>query len=524
MNLMEEGRYQDWHLIGQGGTANVYRAADSQLDCRPVAIKLLNEKFRDNAGVLRGLRDEVLISRDLRHPNICPIHDIYEGPRGFGIVMDFIEGQDLRAWMDDNKDRLLDTIQDRLTVLCKIAEALIVAHTRIIHRDLKPANIYLSKGDITQPLIMDFGISIQGSGSSDTGSGAAGTLKYASPEQFLMPETVDRRSDIFSFGIMSYELLTGGNVPACSLISTYRDGEIERVSASDIEPPSQFCEAIPPDLDRIVLDMLNFDVEARPPSAQAINDALSRAVLIKPEGRTRRDVMERPESVLIPDGEYFVGSGPSSSVLAEKPMRRVSLSAFEISITTVTNDQYRHFMKRTGNGPLQWMDHPEFGGSDNPAVGATWAQANAYAEWVGGRLPTEIEWEIAAKGGEKQRTYPWGEEVADMTRANIDAVCTSTTPVSSYKLGAASNGLMDMCGNVWEWCLDTWDPNFYRQMGQLERNPRSRIDGTVCAIRGGSFESFATMGRCSFRHYCEMDESRPDVGFRIVIDRGLEQG
>jgi serine/threonine protein kinase len=194
---MKEDRYLDWQLIGKGGTANVYRVADSQLDGRSVAIKLLNDKYRNNATLLRGLRDEVLISRDLRHPNICPIHDIYEGSRGVGIVMDFIQGQDLRAWMDDNQNQLLNTIQNRLTVLCKIAEALIVAHTRIIHRDLKPANIYLLKGDITQPLIMDFGISIQGSGDSSAASGAAGTLKYASPEQFLTPETVDRRSDIF---------------------------------------------------------------------------------------------------------------------------------------------------------------------------------------------------------------------------------------------------------------------------------------------------------------------------------------
>lgn len=521
---MKEDRYLDWQLIGKGGTANVYRVADSQLDGRSVAIKLLNDKYRNNATLLRGLRDEVLISRDLRHPNICPIHDIYEGSRGVGIVMDFIQGQDLRAWMDDNQNQLLDTIQNRLTVLCKIAEALIVAHTRIIHRDLKPANIYLLKGDITQPLIMDFGISIQGSGVSSAASGAAGTLKYASPEQFLAPETVDRRSDIFSFGIMAYELLTGGNLPACSLISTYKDGEITRVSASDIEPPSRYCEAIPPDLDRIVLDMLHFDAEARPPSAQTVYDVLARAVLVKPEGRTRRDPLERPETILVPDGEYFVGSGPSSLVPAEKPMRRVFLSAYEVSLTIVTNNQYQHFMKRTGNGPLRWMGRAEFGGPDQPAVGATWDQAAAYAKWVGGRLPTEIEWEVAAKGGEKQRTYPWGEEPPDMTRANIDAVCPSTTPVSSYKLGASSNGLMDMCGNVWEWCLDTWDPNYYRQMGNLEKNPRSRIDGQVFSIRGGSFESFATMGRCSFRHYCDMDECRPDVGFRVVFERGLEHG
>jgi serine/threonine protein kinase len=514
---MEEGRYQDWKLIGQGGTANVYRAVDSQLEFRAVAIKLLREKYCNNEGVKLGLRREVLISWDLRHPNICPIHGLYEGPRGFGIVMEFIEGQDLRGWMDDNKNRLLDTIEERLTVLIKIADALIFAHTKIIHRDLKPANIYLSKGDIEQPLIMDFGISIQDSDQSGANSVAAGTLKYAPPEQFLAPETVDRRADIYSFGMMAYELLTAGKVPPCSLIKTYKNGEVARVAVSDIEPPSRYCDVIPPDLDRIVLNMLHFDPEARPPSAQSVYDVLVGVEFGRPPPP---DAIERAATISVREGEYFVGSGPSGSVAAEKPMRRVVLSAYGVSPTTITNDQYRQFMERTGNSPLPWMDRPEFGGPDQPAVGATWDQAMAFAKSVDGRLPTEIEWEVAAKGGQKLRTYPWGEEVPDATRANIGGICNNTTSVFSHKLGASPDGLMDMCGNVWEWCLDEWDPNFYRQIANLERNPRSHAGGSVRSVRGGSFESFPTIGRCSSRYYCEMDEKRPDVGFRVVYDRG----
>ena len=159
-------RFENWQLIGTGGTANVYRVDDRELKL-PVAIKLLNETYRYNEKLLQGLRHEVLISRRLRHEYICPIHDIYEGKRGFGIVMDLLNGVTLREWMDNNNDALLATMPNRLLVLRKVAEALSVAHSHIVHRDLKPSNIFLRSGDIEQPLILDFGISVMTSGDEE---------------------------------------------------------------------------------------------------------------------------------------------------------------------------------------------------------------------------------------------------------------------------------------------------------------------------------------------------------------------
>ncbi len=515
---MSEERYVDWEKIGDGGTADVFRAIDKGLNNRPVAVKILKEKYSGSRRLLQGLRDEVLISRDLRHPNICPIHDIYEGPLGFGIVMDFIEGKDLRAWMDENHNWLLETLDGRIAGLRKIAEALIVAHTLIIHRDLKPSNIFLLEGDISRPLIMDFGISIQGATGLDDKLGSAGTLKYASPEQFLSPETVDRRADLFAFGIMAYELLTDGRVPPCSLQFTHRGSDVVRVPVADIDPPSHFCDLIPADLDRIVLDMLNFEPEQRPPSAQSVYDVLASTELAEPGKGKGADLAEKPETALIEEGDYFVGSGPNGTIPAEKPMRRVTLSAFELAIRTTTNAEYRLFCERTGQPLPPWTEHPQLGRADHPVVGITWEEAKTYADWIGGRLPSEIEWEVAAKGGEKLRTYPWGNDAPDTTRANIDGVCNTTTPVSSHKLGATPHGCLEMCGNVWEWCLDSWDENLYRQIANADRNPRSKTDRPEKSVRGGSFESFASMGRCAFRHHCDMGERRPDVGFRVAFD------
>ena len=512
---MADERYSDWELIGRGGMAKVFRATDHELGCA-VAIKLLDEKFQTNAELLQGLCDEVLISRALRHPNICPIHDIYDGPRGFGVVMDLVEGRNLRAWMDENDSRLLQTAGDRLTLLRTITATLDVAHSRIIHRDLKPSNIYLVENEIENPMIMDFGISILGSGRED--ESFAGTPKYASPEQYESPASVDRRSDLFSLGILAYELMTGGRIPPCSL-KDVRTGGVPRIAVSEIPPPSHYCAVVPASLDRIILHMLEYDPDSRPSSAREIADVLGQCELREPDSGVGKQFLGKPETAFLPGSDaegYYVGAGPDSVNSAEKPMRRVSLTPFEISLTPVTNREYREYIERTGNLPPPWLDHPKFGADDHPIVGISWHEAVAYADWVGGRLPTEIEWECAAKSGAKLLQYPWGDELPGATRANIDGLSDTTTPVHSYTHGRNRLGLWDMCGNVWEWCADHWDEKFYTTFRNGDLDPVCQTESVFRAIRGGSYDSFATMGRCSFRQFASADESRPDIGMRVV--------
>ena len=515
-------RYSGWELIGQGGTARVFKANDHELGCA-VAIKLLDEKLQSNPTVLRGLRDEVLISRALRHPNICPIHDIYDGVRGFGVVMDFVEGRNLRSWMNENEAHLLQTAGERLTLLRTITAALDVAHRRIVHRDLKPSNIYLVANEIENPMIMDFGVSLLGSGSEE--EAFAGTPKYASPEQFERPASVDRRSDLFSLGILAYELMTGGRIPPCSLQNVRTEG-VPRVSVSDILPPSHYCAAVPPSLDRIILHMLEYDPDNRPAAAQDIADVLGQCELLEPARGIGKKFQEKPLTALFSGGEdegFCVGAGPDSDNDAEKPMRRVALTPFEISLTPVTNRAFREFIDRTGNLAPPWMDHAEFGADDHPVVGISWSEALAYADWIGGRLPTEIEWECAAKAGAKVQQYPWGDDVPGATRANIDGLCGTTTPVHSYTNGRNALGLWDMCGNVWEWCADSWDEKYYRSFRNGAVDPVNEADSAFRSIRGGSYESFATMGRCSFRHFAPADAVRPDIGMRLVFDAAPNQ-
>ena len=145
------------------------------------------------------------------------------------------------------------------------------------------------------------------------------------------------------------------------------------------------------------------------------------------------------------------------------------------------------------------IEHAEFGAPDTPVVGVSWADASAYAAWAGGRLPAEVEWEVAATSGDPDVEYPWGAGPPGATQANIDRICDHTTAVACYPSGRTAWGLWDMCGNVWEWCADPWDESSVPPPDDGEHNPLGRGDGAIRPLRGGSFDSFSATGKCRFR-------------------------
>ncbi len=501
-------RYTGWDAIGEGGTARVYRVHDRDLGV-PLAIKILRPELCIDQSQVDAMRREVLISRALRHPNICPIHDLYEGPHGIGVIMDLLDGQDLKQWIVANRGRLLDTLPNRLTAFRRIAEALALAHCHIIHRDLKPANIYLLDGDISRPLIMDFGLSVQGAVGS---AFAGGTPKYMAPEQYLAPATVDRRADLFSLGVTAYELLTDGHIPESSLQDLPHTGIAPCVGDAGLTPPSRHCAAIPPALDRLVLQLVQSDPANRPGSADEVCHALG-AVELDRAVRTRAGAAPASHWVVVPAGEHAVSTRRPGMAATG---RLVRLSAYRISMHPVTNAQYAQFLAVTGYRVPAFAAHLEFGRGNAPVVGVSWDDASAYAAWAGGRLPTEIEWEVAARAGNPAADYPWGAAAPDATQANIDRVCPHTTVVGSYPTGRNPWGLWDMCGNVWEWCADAWDETLFRRLTDGEQDPAGRGDGASRPLRGGSFDSFAATGRCAFRTKADAGEMRADVGFRLA--------
>ncbi|OHC76334.1 MAG: hypothetical protein A3G18_08855 [Rhodospirillales bacterium RIFCSPLOWO2_12_FULL_58_28] len=507
------GRFTEWRQIGKGAHGVVHGAFDNKLECE-VAIKLLNKQARENRRLVEGMRREVVISRQLRHPNICPIHDIYEGPEGVGIVMDLIEGIDLKEWSAAHKGQMSATAPERLNLLIRVCEALVVAHSCIVHRDLKPANIFLKNGDIGKPVIMDFGISVLGG----LGDGEiSGTPRYMAPEQYTAPGAVDQRCDLFALGIIAYELFTG-NVPPNSLRNVMKTKEPPRIPLEDIDPPSVFCPVIPPVLDRLILQLTAYERADRPSSADEALSVLRRVILKSPDVTPGAGAAYERKRVAVPGGTDYLGSPPTSANANEKPPRRVKLSPFLIDACPVSNRDYMTFIRATGRPLPPLAGHPEFGRENHPVVSVTFEEAGIFAVWAGGKLPTEAQWERAARGGVRFAEYPWGQDAPQPSQANINNVWRATSPVDAHPSGRNPFGIWDMCGNVWNWCADVFDAAFYRSLENDCVDPINNAPTGPRSLRGGSYQSFSGMGRCAFRSCADPGERRSDIGFRLVYD------
>lgn len=189
--------------------------------------------------------------------------------------------------------------------------------------------------------------------------------------------------------------------------------------------------------------------------------------------------------VLIPAGEFEMGSNDGED--DEKPVHTVYLDAFYMDKHEVTNEQYKKFMDATKYKAPRYWYLPNFCAPNHPVVGISWDDANEYCRWAGKRLPTEAQWEKAARGGLGGRKYPWGDEI---THNNANYWGTGgkdkwehTSPVGSF--APNGHGLYDMAGNVWEWCADWYDGNYYVNSSKL--NPMGPSSGSSRVLRGASW-------------------------------------
>ena len=235
-----------------------------------------------------------------------------------------------------------------------------------------------------------------------------------------------------------------------------------------------------------------------------------RPVEIIPEFINETDASEM---VLIPEGKFLMGSSEGQGEDDEYPKHSVHLDSFYIDKYEVTNAQYKKFIDETGHkSEGNWLESYSSGKEDHPVVNVSWNDAAAYAQWAGKRLPTEAEWEKAARGGLEDKLYPWGD-VLDESKANyIDSEHKTTQPVGSYSPNEF--GLFNAAGNVWEWCSDYYAKDYYRL--SPTNNPSGPSRGNFRVIRGGSWASTAKFLRVARRYRCPQESSYSFLGFRCA--------
>jgi formylglycine-generating enzyme required for sulfatase activity len=246
--------------------------------------------------------------------------------------------------------------------------------------------------------------------------------------------------------------------------------------------------------------------QAEPPVVPAPNPVVQSI-------RTKINPKDGAEMVLVPAGEFTRGNVKGSE--DEKPQRQIYLDEYWIYKTEVTVAQYRRFCTATNRKMPQT---PRWGwNDDHPVVGVDWEDAQAYCKWAGVRLPTEAEWEKAARGTDS-RTYPWGEA---FDSANVQSATQrgsgvkSTMSVGAFPTGASPYGCVDMAGNAEEWCADWYFAGYYAIAPA--RNPTGPPSGTRRVVRGGSFTSTNSRRmRTTDRYHMPVGYHHANFGFRCV--------
>jgi serine/threonine-protein kinase len=228
--------------------------------------------------------------------------------------------------------------------------------------------------------------------------------------------------------------------------------------------------------------------------------------------------------VYVPAGEFWMGSDERDPDAREdeRPRHQVFVDAFWLDRTEVTNARYRQCVEAQACSPPQAsgsFTRENYYGSaeydDYPVISVTWHQAREYAAWVGGRLPTEAEWEYACRGPGRY-LYPWGTRLPDGTLLNYADNVGDTTKVGSYPEGASRCGALDMSGNVWE-----WTQSLYQDYPYDPADGREDLDTDGARVlRGGAFYSDAAAVRCGRRFGYGVRRGYYGFGFRLVVSPG----
>lgn len=629
------GNYEVVSQFGEGGMGELYLGRHTRL-AREVIIKTIRtEDFSPRQ--VEHLRDrlerEAFVQSQLDHPNIVRVYDFIASGDTTCIVMEYVPGRDLRKMISRETGPIPASRAIRLfkQVLAAVDHAHHFIyqdksgqrHQGIIHRDLKPANILVTPEDVVK--VTDFGIvKVRGvKGGTQMGFNP-GTPEYMSPEQARGRE-LDQRSDIYSLGVVFYEMLTG-HVPfedegnGASSDYEIRRGHIELPVPSF----SKYYPGVSPELEKITLKALEKSPDDRYQTAQDFLEVLEefeqtgfarltgripsgrRTVVYTDRNTGRQNLAEAPtvgvgETIItdpdqpftnntpfndypknapptarppiseprpraiqfkepapaksktplvvgaafvalltigvaywlitnsggaidpnpdpgvpvgmvsIPGGEFMMGREDGNDY--EKPVHPVKVATFLLDETEVTNEQYQQFIDATRRqSPSHWKNGRYADGeATRPVVNVSWDDANAFAKWAGKRLPTEEEWEYAARGADG-RLYPYGNQWKPQYSNAAEDNYGSARPVKSYPEGRSPFGVYDMAGNVLEWTASEFKLYPGSKLPPNDPNSGRKV------LRGGAFNAEAQYQTATDRFFYPPSTKTDFIGFRCAKD------
>ncbi|WP_049949579.1 SUMF1/EgtB/PvdO family nonheme iron enzyme [Sorangium cellulosum] len=566
------GRYLLLDRVGRGGFANVWRARDDEQG-QVVAIKVLHSSLAEDPIRRERFFRGAQRMAGLDHPGIVRVVEPHGEDGGFHFfVMEFVSGGDLHQAVIEQRLPAAQVIP----LVLRVGDALRAAHAKgLVHRDVKPANILLQPTG--EPRLTDFDLVAAADTTGGTRTGALGTYVYSAPESLDRPQDADARADVYGLGMTALFCLHGAQLPAeavhdrpaflrelscdstvkavleqaiawrrekrygsiddlcaaLSIASRPRGSAHPRRGASEAPPaaigPAISATATPP----AGMPAVGFAAATSPAGSSAASAAP--AVDAPAPGRSAPKI----ETAVIVSGRFWMGASDedTSAAAHERPQRQVLVSAFRMGVYPVTQRLYREVMGTNPGHPaaddrpvnnVSWWDAIEFCNRLSalrgvaPAYqldgkGVIWnREANGY------RLPTEAEWEYAARGTDG-RMYPWGNEPPSDQVAWSDARIKSPvlakragpSPVGYYPRGASPFGILDMAGNVWEWCWD-WYGDYPPNDGPVS-NPVGPSIGHGRVLRGGSWRVIAKHRlRATARHFLFAGTRDVDVGFRCA--------
>lgn len=529
VGTMVGSQYRLLGVLGEGGMGTVYKAHDTTWN-QEVAIKILHPMLLNNPDIRRRFVREARLMLDWQHPNVVRVSRLLDVKRLLAIVMESIDGPSLGRYLQQWRGHL--PWKEVGFLFLRLLEAMQAAHEQgIVHRDIKPDNVLLQRRETRMwPKLVDFGVAKILEGTTYTVTGMVlGTCRYIAPEQIHSPRLVDYRADIYSLGVTLFELCTGQ--------APFEDESYFGLMTAHLThappAPSLYRKDIPKTLERLILKALAKKPEDRPQTCsdfardfvEALEEVGVTKAALKPSPVTREEValeglpavLKEPQGhgmVLIPPGPFLMGPNK----------RRVVLDGFYIDKTPVTNRQFHLFLQQTGYKPLRdqerflshWRNRvvPE-GLEEHPVTFVSWHDAKAYAAWAGKSLPTEAQWEKAARGDDG-RKFPWGRESPTNNRANFDRRFQGTTEVLQFPDGISPYGCLDMAGNVWEWCEDADEPGFYAQGPEFNPSNQRHIGEHNCVLRGGAWMYDAASLQLIRRTSQPPAQRQAFAGFRCV--------